>query len=122
MLYDPTGAVTLEYFLTDELQKLPQLIEDRQARFDREDQAYRDLLAVNSLSAINALLFDGKDGSKRAASNDTERKLAIDFVIAQNPIKDVAEERDMALRELQYTKNRFEAAKLLVQLLTRTQK
>lgn len=109
--------------LANDLLALPMQIKELQKTFDTVDMAYQEMTTTSSINALNEPLFFGKDGTTHVASNDTERKLAIDKFLSNSQIVAVAtKERDEALRELQCAKNRFEAARLLVQLVCRENK
>jgi hypothetical protein len=66
------------------LSAMPGAIEAVQAEFDAAQHAYDKMLINISLGALTLELFAGKDGEKRAASNDTERKMAIEYERCNN--------------------------------------
>lgn len=99
----------------------PARIEESQRLFDTADQLYKHSLTDVSIEALSSCIFPGKkpEDPRRAASNDTERDLAIQNLATTNArLITLSERRDAALRELQRERNTFEAAKLLAALLT----
>lgn len=104
--------------LVDLLLNSPDNIRDAQARFDEADRAYKARLANLSLEAVSLPLFVAKDGSKRTASNDTERELAVEQAVANDALLiRLAQTREATLRELMHARNTLESAKTLAQLL-----
>lgn len=109
-----------ELYLTSELMTLPDEILKRQAVYDEADRHYQYHIASASLAALSEPLFKGKDDSTHMASNDTERKIAIDLACVDNPnVIEARVTREAALRELHAARNRFEATGLMVRLLTK---
>ena len=96
-------------------------IEAAQKSFDLADRDYQKRLVQLSIEALSAPMFPGKtpDAGMRAASNDTERDLAIArHTQTDDTLIRMALNREAALRGLQAQRNKFEAAKLLASLFT----
>ncbi len=100
----------------------PAKLAEAQAAFDRADRVYKALLVSTSIRGLGKSLFPGKDGVFRAASNDTERALAIDDAVMSSPeLIRLAETRESALTALRLARDTFEAAKLIASLLSSNQ-
>lgn len=111
---------TTRDLIIERLLSLPALIHGDQQGFDEADRAYQTRLANLTVSAFSAPLFPGKElGTVRAASNDKEREAAIDKLISGDAtLITLAQQREAALRTLQFNRNQFEATKIAAQLLT----
>lgn len=66
------------------LGSFPDAIEAVQKEFDAAQHAYDKMLINISIGALTLAIFAGKDGELRAASNDTERKMAIEYERCHN--------------------------------------
>jgi len=104
--------------IADILLNAPQLIHEWQSAYNVVDRQYQKLIASLSLQALTATLFTDKTGQPRAASNDTERDIAIKYMHTQSEdLQGLAETRDTLYTELQQAKNRFEGAARAAKLL-----
>lgn len=117
--YSPDG---LEGALIPQLLALPDEIRRLQESFDKIDHEYQLVTSMASIISLGEPLFAGKDGELHAASNDTERKLAIERACASDSAARMATQRADALRALQQAKNRLECARLIIQMVCRGNK
>ena len=104
---------------------VPALLESAQARLDAATRNYESKVTLLSIEALSVPLFPGKkeEDPKRPASNDTERDLAIQHALATNAaLIELAQTREIALRQVTRLRNELEAAKILAAFLTATAK
>lgn len=117
--YIPTPNALPDSIIKD-LNECPSLIPSLQGIYDEADRGYQALVAIYSLSALTDPIFKDKNDSYRAATNDKEREIALNHALLGNDqIEQAWQKRAASLRNLQTAKNRFEAARLLVQLVCR---
>lgn len=99
-----------------------QLINDKQATgvtYDKAQAAYDKLATTLSIQALDTPLFPSKKdmGIKLPASNDTERKQAIEYVLAHNEeILMLATELNLCRRIHESACENLKAAVLLAEL------
>jgi hypothetical protein len=106
--------------LISELLAIPTRIVELQSALDMINASYESMLTTLTLLAYSEPLFPGKkDGDPlRVASNDDERKLAVQLMIQRDvEFKRVADLRDDAQRKLAYERNKLEAAKIITRLI-----
>lgn len=106
--------------LVAELLAIPTRIIELQSALDMINASYESMLTTLTLLAYSEPLFPGKkDGDPaRPASNDDERKLAVQIMLQRDTeFQRVAEIRDDAQRKLAYERNKLEAAKIITRLI-----
>jgi hypothetical protein len=106
--------------LIAELLSIPMRIIELQSALDMINATYESMLTTLTLLAYSEPLFPGKKDSEpaRPASNDDERKLAVQIMLQRDAeFKRVAEIRDDAQRKLAYERNKLEAAKIITKLI-----
>ena len=106
--------------LVAELLAIPTQIIELQSALDMINASYESMLTTLTLLAYSEPLFPGKkDGDPaRPASNDDERKLAVQIMLQRDTeFQRVAEIRDDAQRKLAYERNKLEAAKIITRLI-----
>lgn len=96
----------------------PDLLYKAEVERDAARIAYDTLLVELSVGAMAAEIFAGKDGAKRAAANDTERKLAVDQALAASNLAiELRANLDRAQREITLHRGRLESYQLIARLL-----
>lgn len=112
--------LTLALLGTKDVQSIPERIFIAQIAFDEADKAYQARLTELTLKAYSeARLPPKKEGEpKRVASNDDERKLAIQITCRDDEtFRNLAQAREDAQRVLQYERNCLEAARIIARLV-----
>lgn len=117
-LTDPTPGLTMVNPVNSIIYTLlngAKEIHTAQLDYDKTQRTYLAVSSTLSIEALTSMIFTTKDGLPRAASNDTERELAISQVLTRNQnLTALLIERDTYAALLARRKNEFEAAKLLV--------
>ncbi len=106
--------------LIADLLAIPTRIIELQSALDLINTTYESMLTTLTLLAYTEPLFPGKrEGDPaRPASNDDERKLAVQIMIQRDTeFRRVAEIREDAQRKLAYERNKLEAAKIITRLI-----
>lgn len=110
--------------LIADLLAIPTRIIELQSTLDLINATYESMLTTLTLLAYSEPLFPGKKegDAARPASNDDERKLAVQIMLQRDAeFKRVAEIRDDAMRRLAYERNKLEAAKIITRLIGESQ-
>jgi len=108
-------------YIVEMLLESPTYIANEQILLDKVNREYQARIAKLSIEALSKPLFPGKkpEDGMRAASNDTERDLAIQLVLTSDPeLVELTADREDFSRQLAYYRNRFEGAKIAAQFLS----